>query len=99
MQKQLSQLSNRIQPAIKAARRYATFLFVITFLGIYMYLVQFIGTIIQDDGPLVTSENQIQPVQRLKIDEQALRQINELEAQNIQVQSLFDEARRNPFTE
>lgn len=90
---------NKAKPLIKELKRYGVFIFILIFLAIYVYLVSHIGQLIQDEHAQATIESQTKPVSRLKIDQSAVEQIQELEAQNIEVKSLFDQARQNPFTE
>ena len=44
-------------------------------------------------------EEKLQTVQRPKIDQAVLDKIELLQGQNIEVRSLFDQARKNPFSE
>ena len=80
-------------------KKYAGFFFVIAFLGIYVFLVQQIGHFIQDEPSQAAIDSKLKPVNQLKIDQEAVRKITELESQNVEVKSLFDQARMNPFTE
>lgn len=92
-------LTKSLQPIIALIRKYLGFVILLVFLGIYVFLVQYIGGLIQDEPSQTAIDNELKPVNRLKVDEQALQQITELESQNIDVQALFDQARQNPFTE
>lgn len=84
----------------KLLERYAVFIFLITFLGIYIFLVQQIGKLINSEpSPQTVTETSTKPISRLKIDKNAVSQMEQLENQNIQVQTLFSEARQNPFAE
>lgn len=94
-----AELLNRILPYLKLVKKYGAFLFVVVFLGIYVFLVQHIGHLIQDEPSQTAVDSKLKPVNRLKIDQDALQKMNDLESQNIDVQSLFDQARQNPFTE
>lgn len=89
----------RVQPAITFLHRYMAFVCVVVFLGIYVYLVQHIGHLIQDEPSQSAIDSTLKPVNRLKIDQNAMQQITDLESQNIEVQALFEQARQNPFTE
>lgn len=80
-------------------RKYVAFLLIVAFLVVYVYLVQLIGGLIQREPTQAAPESDLQPVKRLKIDENAIKRINELESQNVDVQSLLDQARQNPFAE
>lgn len=92
-------LQKQFAPMLAWLHKYATFVFIIVFLGVYVFLVQYIGGLIQDEPSQAAIDSKLKPVNRLKIDEDALKQITELESQNIEVQALFDQARQNPFTE
>lgn len=88
-----------LDPILGFGRKYLGFIILLLFLGIYVFLVQYIGGLIQDEPSQAAIDSELKPVSRLKVDEQALQQITELESQNIDVQALFDQARQNPFTE
>lgn len=90
---------NKLTPLLVQLRRYSVFIFILAFLSIYVFLVQRIGYLIQDEPTQAVSESQVKPISRLKIDQNAVQQITDLESQNIEVKSLFDQARQNPFTE
>ncbi len=95
----VSDLQKRILPVLVRLRTYAAFIFVLVFLGVYVYMVNYIGNLIQDEPSQAAIDSKLKPVNRLKIDQKAVEQINELEAQSIEVKALFDQARQNPFTE
>jgi predicted negative regulator of RcsB-dependent stress response len=44
-------------------------------------------------------DNQIKATVRPKIDQSLVKRLEKLESENIQVQTLFNEARENPFSE
>lgn len=92
-------IQKNIQPVLSWLHKYATFVFILVFLGVYVFLVQYIGGLIQDEPSQAAIDSKLKPVNRLKVDEDALKQITDLESQNIEVQALFDQARQNPFTE
>lgn len=81
------------------AKKYASFIFLVTFLAIYVYQVNRIGHLIQDDPPQSAVDSKLKPVSQLKIDENSIKQITELESHNVEVKTLFEQARQNPFTE
>lgn len=89
----------KLQPAYLVAKKYGAFIFILVFLGSYVYLVQHIGHLIQDEPSQSASDEGLKPVSRLKVDQDAVKKITELENQNIEVKSLFEQARQNPFTE
>lgn len=99
MKLSLDTIQIKLRPAIKLFKQYAAFIFVLVFLGAYVFLVQRVGHLIQEDPSQAAIDSKLKPVNRLKVDEQAVKKITELETQNIEVKSLFDQARQNPFTE
>lgn len=99
MRQQFETLLPKIRPLLNWLRKYGAFVVVIAFLGLYVYLVQYIGGLIQDEPSQAAVDSTIKPVNRLKIDQDAVQKMTDLESQNIEIQSLFDQARQNPFTE
>lgn len=95
----LEKLLPKIRPYLLILRRYAGFLFIVAFLGTYLVLVQRIGHLIQDEPSQSAIDSKLKPVNQLKIDQGAVQKITDLESQNVDVKSLFDQARQNPFTE
>lgn len=93
-------LTLQLAKVSEVAKKYAAFSFVVVFLCIYVFLVQHIGKLINSDVPPQTvTETSTKPISRLQFDKNAVDQMKQLEAQNIEVQTLFNQARQNPFTE
>lgn len=86
-----------LRAVVKYAKQYGVFIFIVTFLAIYVYQVNRIGHLIQDEPSQAAIDSKLKPVSQLKIDEQSIKQITDLEAQNVEVKTLFDAARENPF--
>lgn len=94
-----SQLVNRIAPLAAKFKRYRVFLFIVTFLGIYAFLIVRINSLTQGE-PSVSELNQGPgTIKRLQLDQDSVNKLKELEEQNIEVRALFKQARDNPFTE
>lgn len=93
-------LTQRLTKTLVVVNKYAVFSFIIVFLCIYVFLVQHIGKLINSEAPPQTvTETSTKPISRLQFDKTAVDQMKQLEAQNIEVQTLFNQARQNPFTE
>lgn len=94
---EVKQITIALKRAFEKLLSYSGFLFVVTILLIYSFLVLRIS-ILSDPKP---DENavaeQMNNVKRLKVDQNSIDRIEQLEDQNIGVQSLFEEARDNPF--
>lgn len=97
MKQRLAKLTRQINPLLRRLYELRLFIFIIVFLGIYTFLVVRVNKLVQSE-PDATTVN-AQTVKRLTVDKAALDKIKQLQSQNIQVQSLFEQARHNPFTE
>lgn len=90
-----------IQSAVKrlatSYQKYAGFTFLVAILLIYTFLVFRIGTLAQSEPTDEQVNEQLKTVKRLKIDQNSIDKIQQLQDQNIGVQSLFQNARDNPF--
>jgi hypothetical protein len=93
----INQAGEVAKTALGKLRRYATFLAIVGILLIYSFLVLRISTLSQAEPSEDQITEQANTVKRLRIDQNAINKIEQLEDQNIAVQSLFEEARDNPF--
>ncbi len=93
----VKQLGTIGKSALHVLQKYVGFIFIIGTLLIYAFLVFRISTLAQmeptEDAVLENTKN----VKRLKLDQNSISKIEELEDQSIGVQSLFETARDNPF--
>lgn len=99
MKQQFDDLFVKIEPFISFIRRYLTFSVVILFLVIYAFITFRINTLSNrqpSDGDVTIA---LKAVPRPKVDPTTLKKIQQLQDQNVQVQSLFNQARNNPFSE
>ena len=78
-------------------KKYASFAFVLLILLIYTFLVYRISKFSLAEPSSGTIEQQLQSTGKLKIDQESINKILKLEEQNVNVQSLFEGARDNPF--
>ena len=95
----LKDISKRITPLLAKLQRYATFIFIVGFLFIYVFLVIRINLLNRQEPSDDAVSEKLKTVQRPKIDKDTLTKIQELQDQNVDVQSLFKQARDNPFSE
>lgn len=93
------EISAKIMPALLRLRRFMPILFILLFASIYSFLILRINTLTSSKPNESDVLEELQSVSRPKIDEEAAKKIEQLEAQNIEVRTLFEEARRNPFAE
>lgn len=93
----IKQAGEAAKNALGKLQRYATFLSVVGILLVYSFLVLRISNLSQAEPSEDQITEQASTVKRLKIDQNAIDKIEQLEDQNIAVQSLFETARDNPF--
>lgn len=83
----------------RKAKRYAFMTFIVTVAGLYGFLVFQISQASQAEPNQDTINQQLTAVKRLRIDQQSIDKIQQLQDQSVGVQSLFEAARDNPFQE
>jgi hypothetical protein len=96
---ELKDFPAKIMPALKTVRRYTVLIFVLVVTSVFGFLVMRIGSLTQTEPNDDLILERLQTLQRPRIDESTIEKINQLESQNIDVQSLFQQARDNPFSE
>lgn len=93
------QLTEKLQSVKRLTLRFAPILFIVIVLSIYGFLILYVNNLtavsVDDDEVIEMLEVTTRP----QIDQQAVEAIEELQDQNIQIESLFEEARDNPFSE
>lgn len=99
MNLEVKDISAKLVPALQSLSKYLVFMFIMVVLGIYGFLVFHINTLASQQPDEDAVLERLKTVQRPRIDEEALIKIQQLQDQNIQVKTLFDDARDNPFAE
>lgn len=89
----------KLKPALGFLKHYAIFIYMIILLGIFGFLVFRINQYSRTEPSEEAVQEKLQTVNRPKVDKAVLDKIQLLQDQNVQVHSLFDEARQNPFNE
>lgn len=95
----LKDLGNKLQPTLRFIKRYVSLFFVVTMLAVFGFLVFRINQFSSLEPSEDAIAEKLQSVQRPKLDQAIVDKIQQLQDQNIEVQSLFDQARSNPFSE
>ncbi len=93
------QLLEKLRPVLGFIKQSAVFMFVLVFLAIFGFFVFRINQYSRIEPSEEAIQEKLQVVQRPKIDQSVLEKVEQLEDQNVQVKSLFNDARNNPFTE
>lgn len=92
-------ITNKLQPIIEYAKRYRVILFALFLLGMYGFLIYQISVLSQSEPDPTTVSESLSTVKRLQIDQESIDKVLELEEQNVEVKTLFQQARENPFNE
>src|SRR4030095_1957018 len=95
----LKDIPKKIMPLLQVVKRYLVPIFLIFFVSVYAFLVFRVSTMARSEPDDDAVAEKLKTVQRPKLDQNAVDKIEELEDTNIQVQTLFNEARQNPFAE
>lgn len=93
------ELPNKLIPVANFFKRYAVFISILAVLLIAGFFVLRINQYSRLEPSDSAVEERLQTVQRPKVDKAVLDKIQQLQDQNVQVQTLFDQARNNPFNE
>lgn len=99
MKNQLNNILSRLIPLVSFFKKYIVFIFVMIIFGIFGFFVFRINQYSNSEPSDEAVSEKLQTVQRPRIDQAVIDTILKLQNQNIQVQSLFDQARSNPFDE
>ncbi len=84
---------------LKRVKRFVPLLFILATLFLYGYLVLYINELTQVEADELAVLEELQSTSRPEIDQAAVDKIRQLQDQNVQVETLFEEARENPFSE
>lgn len=80
-------------------KKYALFISILLVLGIYLFLVWQIRYFATIEPTQADVTNKLNELNTPKLDQDAVNKILLLEDQNIEVKTLFNTARQNPFQE
>lgn len=92
-------LKQSLEPTLALTQKYIRFLYFIFFISICIFLVFQINHYAGVEPSDQEINDKLETVQRPHIDQDSIRKIQQLQDQNIEVQSLFQQARDNPFSE
>ena len=99
MKKPKTPITTQLKPVINFVSKYKKFLFVLAILGTVLFLVIRINQLTTKEPTEAQISDKLQTVTRPKLDQSVLNRIQQLQDQNVEVKSLFDNARSNPFNE
>lgn len=95
----VKELPKKLKPVFVFLKKYAVFIFIMVVLLTYSFVVYKVNTLSRTEPSEEAVLEKLQTVKRPKLDQSAVQKLEELEDQNVEVQSIFQQARDNPFTE
>lgn len=95
----MNKLTPQLQKLLEGLKRYAFIICFIVFGGMYGYIIFTAGQQAQIEPSESSVNDKYKAASRPKLDEDTARKLKSLESSNIEVKSIFDEARKNPFSE
>lgn len=95
----LKTITTKIAPLAQKFKKYAVFIFVMLFLSLYAFMLLRINTLTRQEPSDEAVTEKLQTVKRPRLDKNLAEKLENLQAQNIEVKALFEQARQNPFAE
>lgn len=99
MKNNITNIIDKLRPFSAFFRTHRVALFIVAFLAIYSFLVIQINMLADREPAAAALAAKKQTAKRLTIDQVSIDRILRLEQENIEVKTLFQEARDNPFDE
>lgn len=84
---------------LRTIRRYSALLFILLLLVIYGFLAWRISQLMQREPDQTAIATELKTVGVPKVNEDVIKKMEQLEDNSVSAQTLFDEARKNPFYE
>jgi hypothetical protein len=94
----LKTLTAKLPELLSFFRKYVGFIFAIGLVGIYAFLAWQIS-VLSNAEPSAGAATQVVTSHVVKVDPQVLSKIQQLQDNSVNVQTLFNNARSNPFQE
>lgn len=95
----LKDFTDRLTALLMKFRRFRILLFIFLVAVVYGFLVFRIGQLSNSEPSATAISEKLKGVKRPKIDQSAIDKIEQLQSTNVEVESLFKQARDNPFQE
>ena len=96
---EVKDIPQKIMPLIEKARKYTKISFFVFMILACCFLVLRINSFASTEPTESQVDDKLETVKRPHIDQASIEKIQQLQDQNVQVQSLFKDARDNPFSE
>jgi hypothetical protein len=99
MKQDLQKYYAKLKPVLGFVRRYFTFIVILLVIGMFGFLVWRIGVLANAEPSDSAVDDALKGVTRPQIDPNAISKLQELQSENVNIQSLFPTSRDNPFQE
>lgn len=99
MKLELKDISAKTAPLLEKLKSYMVFMFIIFVLILISFLVFRVNQYSKRQPSELDVTEKLQAIPRPRVDEGVVTRIQNLRDQNVQVKTLFQEARNNPFAE
>lgn len=95
----LAALKPMLASLLKLLRRYSSVLIFLLFMGVYGYMLLQINTLSNPQVGIDEVTNEVKALPTPRMDEEAAKKLQALKDNSVNVQTLFDQGRTNPFEE
>lgn len=95
----MNKLKDSLLKFSQSMRQYVVIVVIIIFGSMYGFLIFTSGKQVENQPSDVQISEKFQGSSRPKIDDSIAQKLHELEDQNVEVKTIFEEARNNPFAE
>lgn len=92
-------ITNKIVPLLKWLAKHHAVIVIICVLGLYTWLVAYINILNRREPSEEVYAEKLQTIKKPTISKSVIDKLTELEDNNVEIKSLFREARDNPFKE
>lgn len=95
----LKDVPAKLLSLLEKLKKYTLFICILAVLAIYVFLVLQIRHMASIEPSSADVTNKLNELNTPKLDQDAVNKIIQLEEQSIEIKTLFNEARQNPFQE
>jgi len=93
----LENIISKLQPLKSFVTRYAVIIFIVTAASVFGFMTLQISRYSNAEPTSDQIEEKKNSLRQVKLNDEAVQKIEELEDQNINIESLFNNGRANPF--
>ncbi len=97
MKLDLKSLTSQVSGLLRRVQRYGVIIFVVVIIGVFGFMIIRIGKLAVAEPSDDAVTEKLTEVKRPKIDQNAVAKIQQLQDNSVEVQTLFRQARDNPF--